>query len=105
MSLTPTTPGRAGALEGRRALVTGGSRGIGRAIALAFAAEGADVAISYLSRYDRDRPDPDAAFEVAQQIADQGRRSLVVDADVGREADVRNLVDRTLETFGRIDVL
>ena len=104
-SLTPATPGRAGALEGRIALVTGGSRGIGRAIALAFAAEGADVAISYLSSYDRDRPNPHAAFEVGRQIEDHGRRSVVVDADVGREGDVRGLVDKTLEAFGRVDVL
>ena len=104
-SLTPASPGRAGALEGRTALVTGGSRGIGRAIALAFAAEGADVAVSYLSHYDRDRPDPEAAFEVGRQIEDCGRRTVVVDADVGREEDVRELVDKTLEAFGRIDVL
>ena len=105
MSLTPTALGRPGALEGRIALVTGGSRGIGRAIALAFAAEGADVAISYLSSYDRDRPNPHAAFEVGRQIEDHGRRSVVVDADVGREGDVRGLVDKTLEAFGRVDVL
>jgi 3-oxoacyl-[acyl-carrier protein] reductase len=93
------------ALAGRTALVTGASRGIGRAIALAFAAEGADVALSFLGRYDRERPDPDAVLDVARAIEEQGRGALVVEADVAREDDVQALADRALDAFGRIDVL
>jgi 3-oxoacyl-[acyl-carrier protein] reductase len=93
-----------GALEGRTALVTGGSRGIGRAIALAFAQAGADVAISYLGRYDRDRPGDDA-FDVGRRIESMGRRAFVGEADVSREEDVRSLVDNTLDAFGRVDIL
>jgi 3-oxoacyl-[acyl-carrier protein] reductase len=93
-----------GALEGRTALITGGSRGIGRAIALAFAQAGADVAISYLGDYDRDRPGDDA-FDVGSRIASMGRRAIVAEANVSREEDVRSLVDRTLNAFGRVDIL
>lgn len=87
-----------GVLEGRTALVTGGSHGIGQAIALAFAYEGADVAIA-----DR-RPVADAA-DVARQIEATGRRVLVVQADVSQEASVGAMVDQVLAAFGRIDIL
>ena len=87
-----------GVLSGRTALVTGGSRGIGRAIALAFAAEGADVALTY-------RREHDAAGEVVDQIVDHGQRSLAVQADVAREDDVSRMVAQVLAKFGRVDVL
>ncbi len=87
-----------GLLEGRTALVTGSSRGIGRAIALAYAREGADVAINYRSAESE-------AHEVARQIADLGRRSLVLQADVSQEDQVQSMVDQVLAEFGRIDVL
>jgi 3-oxoacyl-[acyl-carrier protein] reductase len=94
-----------GTLEGRTALVTGASRGIGRAIALAFASEGADVAISYLPRYDRDRPKPDSALEVAREVEDIGRRAVVIEADVSSVDDVRAMVDTAVAELGRVDVL
>jgi 3-oxoacyl-[acyl-carrier protein] reductase len=85
-------------LEKRVALVTGASRGFGRAIALAFAAEGAAVVVNYVGS----RPQ---AEEVAAAIRDRGRDAVVVRADVAREDDVRHLVEATLTRFGRLDVL
>lgn len=92
-----------GVLEGRIALVTGASRGIGRAIALAFAREGADVAINYASQ--ADRANPEAAEGVAREVELLGRRSVVVEADVALEASVRSMVDRVCAEFGRVDIL
>jgi 3-oxoacyl-[acyl-carrier protein] reductase len=84
--------------HGRTALVTGASRGIGRAIALRLAGGGANVVINYNAR-------ADAAEEVASQVRDAGADALVVQADVARGADVDRLVQATLEKFQRIDVL
>jgi len=84
-------------LDGKVSIVTGGGRGIGRAIALRFAAEGADVIISGTTKDTLDR--------VAQEIGERGRRSLTVVADVADEADVERLVERTLDEFGSIDIL
>ena len=87
-----------GQLEGRIALVTGSSRGIGRAIALAFAREGADVAINYRSA-------ASDADEVAATITDLGQRTIVIEANVSQEDQVQSMVERVLADFGRIDVL
>jgi len=87
-----------GILEGRTALVTGGCHGIGRAIVLAFAREGADVAIA-----DR-RPVADAD-EIVHQVAAMGRHALVTQTDVSQEASVRATVEQVLGAFGRIDIL
>lgn len=87
-----------GVLEGRTALITGGSHGIGRAIALAFAREGADIAIA-------DRRPVDDADDSARQIEAMGRRAVIVQADVSQEGSVRAMVDRVLAEFGRIDIL
>lgn len=87
-----------GVLSGRMALVTGGSRGIGRAIALAFANEGADVAVSY-------RRERDAADEVVRQITASGQRGIAVQADVAREGDVARMVAETIAELGQIDIL
>jgi 3-oxoacyl-[acyl-carrier protein] reductase len=87
-----------GRLDGRVALVTGASRGFGRAIALAFAHEGADVAVNY-------RTNATGAAEVAAALQKLGRRALVVEADVASEDEVRELVGATLSRFGRLDIL
>ena len=85
-------------LEGRVAVVTGGSRGIGRAIALRFAAEGARVAVNYLRS-------EAAAREVAREIERRGGEALPVRADVSSKREVEAMMAAVLDRFGRIDVL
>ena len=86
-------------LEGRTALVTGSSTGIGRAIALALARNGADVAVNYCQS-------AEAANEVANAIRAMGRRCLVVQADVSKKADVQRLFAEVEAAFGpRLDIL
>ncbi|HEY1295537.1 MAG TPA: 3-oxoacyl-[acyl-carrier-protein] reductase [Chloroflexota bacterium] len=85
-------------LEGKIALVTGASRGIGRAVALRLARDGATVVINYRAR-------GEAAGEVAQAVRDSGVEALVVQADVAVGQDVERLVQATLDAFKRIDIL
>lgn len=85
-------------LEGNVALVTGASRGIGRAIALGLAAEGAHVVVNYVSR-------ADAAQTVCEAIGGLGRDALPVQGDVAEAADVERMVATALDHFGRLDVL
>lgn len=85
-------------LRGKIALVTGASRGIGRAIALAFANEGADVIVNYVRQ-------GEAAAEVGRQIEDLGRRSLVVQADTSRRDQVKALIEQGWQALGKIDLL
>ena len=85
-------------LRDKVAIVTGGARGIGGAIAAAFAAEGADVVIA-------DRLGEDVAGPVLDAVATAGRRALFVNTDVSDEASVRAMVDRAYDEFGEIDVL
>ncbi len=85
-------------LENRVAIVTGGSRGIGRAICLAFAKEGASVVVNYLGS------EAEARDTVAQ-IAELGRKAVAVRADVAESREVAHMVSQAAETFGRIDVL
>lgn len=85
-------------LRGKSALVTGGSRRIGRAIALALAKAGADVAITY-------RSSKTDANKTADEIAALGVRSLAVECDVRSEGSIRNAVKSVADAFGRIDVL
>jgi NAD(P)-dependent dehydrogenase (short-subunit alcohol dehydrogenase family) len=88
-----------GRLTDRVAIVTGGDSGIGRAVSLAFAREGADVAIAYLEGEDED------ARRTAQLVEDAGRKAVLVPGDLTTEEACRRLVDRTVEELGRIDVL
>jgi NAD(P)-dependent dehydrogenase (short-subunit alcohol dehydrogenase family) len=84
-------------LEGKTAIVTGGSKGIGRAIALAFAEAGASVALAARGQEDLDR--------TAKEIEAGGGRAIAVVTDVADPQAVQNLVDRTVEAFGTVDIL
>ncbi len=85
-------------MQGRAALVTGGSRGIGAATALRLAREGADVAITYVR-------DKDAAADVVRRIEALGRRALALRADAADATEAPGAVDRAVAAFGRLDVL
>jgi len=87
-----------GRLTGKRAVITGGDSGIGRAVAIAFAREGADVLIAYLNE------DEDAA-EVAGLVEDAGRRCVLVPGDLADPTHCRAVIDRAAAEFGGIDVL
>lgn len=89
---------KTGKLAGKVALVTGGSRGLGRGIALGFAAEGAAIVVNYVK-------DAAAADAVVAAIAREGGQAIAVRADVGQEADVAALVDAAVARFGTIDIL
>jgi NAD(P)-dependent dehydrogenase (short-subunit alcohol dehydrogenase family) len=88
-----------GRLEGKAALITGGDSGIGRAVAVAFAHEGADVLISYLEEEESD------ARETARAVESAGRRCVAVAGDIREEEQCRQLVRRAVEEFGKLDVL
>src|SRR5262249_6487509 len=85
-------------LKGRAALVTGGSRGIGRAIALALGEEGADVAVNYVSS-------EGPARDVVENIKKMGRRAMLAQADVGDYPDTFRMAQEILKEFGHLDIL
>jgi len=87
-----------GRLKDRVALITGADSGIGRAVALAFAREGADVAIGY---YENE----DDARESARVVEAAGRKAIMVAADIGDDAQAKALVERTVQRLGRVDIL
>jgi NAD(P)-dependent dehydrogenase (short-subunit alcohol dehydrogenase family) len=87
-----------GKLTGRRAIITGGDSGIGRAIAIAFAREGADILISYLNEHDD-------ANETARYVTDEGRKAIVVPGDISNEEHCRLLINRAVEELGGLDIL
>lgn len=84
-------------LSGKTAIVTGASRGIGRACALALAEAGCDVAVNY-------RSSPEQAEELAEEIGRLGRRALLLQGDVANQAEVERMVTETAERFGRLDI-
>lgn len=85
-------------LEGKVALVTGSSRGIGRAIALRLARDGAAVAVNYVSRAAE-------AAQVVNEIESAGGRAVAVQADVSKVADIVRMFDATIQNFGKVDIL
>lgn len=87
-----------GRLQGRRTLITGGDSGIGRAVAVAFAREGADVAIVYDS-------DDASAAETSRLVRQHERRCIPVRADVSRPSEVERIYDEVTKSFGGLDVL
>ncbi len=87
-----------GRLVDRVALVTGADSGIGRAVALAFAREGADVAIAYLDEHEDAR-------ETKRVVEEAGRRAILLPADLAEPAACTRIVEDTVEAFGRIDIL
>jgi NAD(P)-dependent dehydrogenase (short-subunit alcohol dehydrogenase family) len=87
-----------GRLEGRAAIITGGDSGIGRAVAIAFAREGADVLISYYNEHED-------AEETARWVDEAGRKAILVPGDIKEEAHCNSLVDRAVAEFGKLDIL
>jgi NAD(P)-dependent dehydrogenase (short-subunit alcohol dehydrogenase family) len=85
-------------LLGRNALITGGDSGIGRAVALAFAREGANVAISYLNE------DSDAE-ETSEWVRESGQKSLLLKGDIKDKANCQKIIEETIKNFGSIDIL
>jgi len=87
-----------GRLNGKAAIITGGDSGIGRAVAIAFAREGADVLISYLNEHED-------AEDTAKQVEASGRKCLLVPGDISAAAHCRRIIAQAAEAFGRIDIL
>src|SRR5207253_5865348 len=87
-----------GKLQDKVAIITGGDSGIGRAVAIAFAKEGADVSVVYLE----ERKD---ANETRRLVEEHGRKCLLIEGDVGQEEFCRKAVEQTMKEFGRIDLL
>ncbi|MFK0335567.1 SDR family oxidoreductase [Rhizobium sp. NPDC090275] len=87
-----------GRLEGKVALVTGGDSGIGKAVAIAFAREGADVAIAYLN-------EDDDAEDTAKWVGEAGRKAVLIPGDLTTETHCNEVIQRTVRELGRIDIL
>src|SRR4051794_7981675 len=87
-----------GRLKDKVALITGGDSGIGRAIAIAYAREGADVCIGYLN-------EDDDARETERWVKDAGRKALLLRGDIQDEGHCRQMIDQAMQQFGKLDVL
>src|SRR5262249_31240967 len=85
-------------LKNKVAIVTGGNSGIGKAIALELAAQGANIVIDYIS-------DPEATEELEQRIIALGDRAIGIKADVSKVSDLQMLIDTTVSQFGRVDIM
>jgi len=85
-------------LTDKVALITGGDSGIGRAVAIAYAREGADIVVSYLN-------EEEDARETARLVEEAGRRAVLLPGDISDEAHCQQLVERTVQEFGRLDIL
>jgi NAD(P)-dependent dehydrogenase (short-subunit alcohol dehydrogenase family) len=97
VSEDPTYKG-SGKLQDKVAIITGGDSGIGKAVAIYFAKEGADVVISYLNEHND-------ANETKTEIEQEGRRCVLIPGDIGDEQFCKNIVNQTMETFGKIDIV
>src|ERR1017187_2509390 len=91
-------------LRGRVALVTGASRGIGKALAVRLASEGADVVVAAKREQSTERL-PGSVHQTADEIRALGRRAIAVPPDVRGEESVRRTIERAIEEFGRLDIL
>ncbi|KAJ3268299.1 hypothetical protein HK104_005414, partial [Borealophlyctis nickersoniae] len=89
----------AGKLEGKKAVITGGDSGIGRAAAVMFAKEGADVAIVYVAKEEEDAQETKAAIEK------EGRKAVLIPTDISIEENCQKIIQKAVQEFGRIDVL
>jgi len=89
---------RFGRLQGKAAIVTGGDSGIGRAVTVAFAREGADVLISYLD-------EESDAQETARVVREAGRKAVTVPGDIGAEAHCQHIIQQAVQEFGKLDIL
>ena len=87
-----------GRLAGRAAVITGADSGIGRAVAIAFAREGADVLISYLN-------ETDDAEETAHWVRQAGRRPVLMPGDISEQGHCREIIQQAVAEFGRLDIL
>jgi glucose 1-dehydrogenase len=85
-------------LKGKTAIVTGGNSGIGKAIVLSLAEEGANIVVDFVAH-------PDATEALEKQVADLGAQAIGVDADVSKVDDLQRLVEAAVKTFGRLDVM
>ena len=87
-----------GKLTGRKALITGGDSGIGRAVAIAYAREGADLVISYLSEHED-------AKETAKYVEEAGRKAVLIPGDISEEGHCKNIIDKAVQELGGLDIL
>ena len=85
-------------LDGKKALITGGSRGIGRATTILFARAGCDVALNYINQ-------KEAAEKVKEEVGKTGRECLIFKADISLKNDIHSMVEKIMQKWGRIDIL
>lgn len=94
----PKIKRKEGRLEGKTAVITGGDSGIGRAVAVAFAEEGADIVICYLDEHED-------AKKTAKAIKQSGRTALLIAGDISKESFCKRVIQKTIDKFGKIDIL